>query len=148
MRGRTIGLLLVVAASSASLYRYGAVRAATTVTSNTAEACSKVANKLECNSDAAMIQDSYTACTKACPAKDQWYGYCSSVREKADDDCELLNVDGKSADKVKACKNQNAKREAECKASYRDKAQCTTDCATTRQQNTNDFIKRWTPVKK
>ncbi len=144
MKGRTLVLLLLVAATSASLYRYGTLKAATV---STTDVCGKIANKLECNSDAAMVQNGYTACTKACPAKTDWYTYCTKNGDLCENDCELLNADGKSADKVKACKDVCAKKEAECKASYRDKAQCTSDCEATRQQNLSDFAQRWAPTK-
>lgn len=141
----TIALVLIGIATSVSVYRYGTARAATTttITSASSEICSKVTNKLECNADAAMIQNSYSACTKACPAKTDWYGYCTKSGTACEDDCELLNVDGKSAAQVKTCKDQCAKKEAECKANYRDKAQCTSDCEQTRQQSMTDFAQRW-----
>lgn len=147
MKGKLVTLLLLAVVATVGLYRHNGVRAATTITSVTADTCSRVTNKLECNADAAMIQNSYNACVKACPSRTDWYTYCIKAGDACESDCELLNADGRSADKVKACKAQCAKKEAECKASYRDKVQCASDCEQVRQQNLSDFNKRWTTSK-
>jgi len=107
------------------------------------EVCKKVADKIECNAEAAMIQDALRECTNACPTRQEWAAYCSNGRFNCEADCELLTAEGKSASEVKSCKEACAKKGAECEASYRDKLQCETDCTKAYQKNMDEFDKRW-----
>lgn len=142
MKGKVAGLLVVVAVVSFGLYRHITVSAMTTVSSSASEVCGKTKEKLECNAEAAMIDSGYNSCVKACPTKTDWYKYCTKTSDSCEADCELLNIDGKSAAKVKACKEECAKQEAQCKASYRDKGQCISECDTVKQKAQADFIQR------
>ena len=140
MKKRAIGLLLMIAAVSVAAYRYNVIRA---VEYSGSKVCRGVKDKIECNSDAAMIQEEYSECSKACPTRSEWQEYCSDSLFNCENDCELLSAEGKSAQEVQDCKNQCAKSAQECENLYRDTGQCEKDCTKAYKENMDQFDARW-----